>query len=890
MSGDPRLPELFAAAHELEGEARERFLAGLATEAPALAAEIRALLAVRARGERRLSGAAWERLSELPREVPPLPERLGPYRILSELGRGGMGRVFLADEIREAFQRRVALKVIDRPWVSPNRLRRFRDEVRILATLEHPGIARFLDGGTLPDGTWFLALEHVDGEDLLSHCERNTLPVAERVRLIAEVLSAVAYAHARGIVHRDLKPANILVDREGRTRLLDFGVAKLLDADEPPESLVATEPELRVFTPAYASPEQFAGEPVQAASDIYSAGVVLYELLSGTRPFDDAATSRAELERAVLGSIPAPPSSRTRTRPGGSRPASDPAASPRSLLSVPRDLDAICLKALRRRPAERYGSAREMAGDLERFLRAEPVAARRGERAYRLRHALQRAPWRVLAALAAIVALGWLLLARRPDAPPADPAPHPFPYSAADAPPLEELQRRFDGAPASLSDGAALALGLEREQRPEEAALVLARLRQIPGGAEDPLVDYVEASLEGLRGAPQNALILFERALQRARATGRGELVAQIRASYGRLLATLGRRAEARREMAAAADAFEQAADQGSLARVLNDLAIESAQRNDLAEASRLFEGALVATRAVSPANSGATFITNLGLIERLRGHPDRAAARFREAVALFRQMDRPFKLAWSLGELSIALWAEGRSRDAIATADEAIALGAKGPAASSLSEILLHRARMAIEGGEPQLADRLLERLDTMVRETGRAEDSANAETLRGELAAARGVTADSLARLGAARRLLTSSGASDRVVFLDLEIGVLRLKAGDRAGAREAAAGVTRALAEAEEHSARLAAELFLGRLDASEGQLAEARLRIDRFAGLAERSSDVELRLAALAARAQLALGEGEEAGARALVGQAVALAERSGRFAQARALAR
>ena len=246
------------------------------------------------------------------------PRTLGDYELVREIGRGGMGRVYLAEEVREAFTRQLALKVIDRPWGASDRERRFRSEVRILASLEHPGIARFLEGGELPGGTLFLALEYVDGQDILTFANQRGLATDERVRLVVEVLGAVAYAHQQGVVHRDLKPPNILVDRFGRTRLLDFGVAKLLEEDGA-SAHPLTEPELRVFTPAYASPEQFSGKPVSVASDIYSAAVLLYELLTGSRPFGGAGSSRAQLERDVLSSEPSPPRRRLPHAPSPSR-------------------------------------------------------------------------------------------------------------------------------------------------------------------------------------------------------------------------------------------------------------------------------------------------------------------------------------------------------------------------------------------------------------------------------------------------------------------------------------------------------------------------------------------------------------------------------------------
>ncbi len=462
MSLDPRLPDLFAEARERLGEERESFLAGLAREAPELAAEIRALLESGAEGERRLAGTAWERLALEEASPNRLPKQIGPYRIVAEIGRGGMGRVFLAEEAREAFRRQLALKVIDRPWGDSDRARRFRAEVRILASLEHPGIARFLEGGELPDGTLFLALEYVQGEDLLTFAEQRGLSTDERVRLVVEVLGAVEYAHEQGVVHRDLKPANILVDRFGRTRLLDFGVAKLLDDDDAPQHV--TELALRMFTPAYASPEQFAGEPVSAATDIYSAGVLLYELLTGSRPFGGSGTSRGELEREVLSSEPRPPSARLRettatARPSGERrqrPNGGPCpgaaaldrARPRCGLSesaAARTRGALRLGAgVRGRPRASPGRRAGRGPPGRPTLQGAAVRDSSGRSGASSRWPLSS--WRRSPPLCS---RGRAARALRPLA-----AARPFPFSAAAMPPLEELVRRFDAEPANVEAGA----------------------------------------------------------------------------------------------------------------------------------------------------------------------------------------------------------------------------------------------------------------------------------------------------------------------------------------------------------------------------------------------------------------------------------------------------
>jgi serine/threonine protein kinase/Tfp pilus assembly protein PilF len=414
------LQELFARARELPADERAKLLADLRAEDPALADRLCRLLAA-AEGDAspldRTPWHAWDGDGDgEPIDDPPLPERIGHYRVLGELGRGGMGRVFLAEEETPHFRRTVALKVIDRPGFDADAVRRFRDEVRILASLEHPGIARFLDGGRAPDGTWFLALEHVEGEDLISHARSRALGIRERVELFLAALDAVQYAHERGIVHRDLKPANLLVGRDGRPRLLDFGISKLVDPDalDVPDAAAVTRTQSRALTPAYASPEQFRGEPATPASDVYSLGVLLYELLAGRRPFEVAGSLPAALAQAVLENDPEPPSVALRqsaSRATGDRVEESTPPTGTRRRRFGRDLDAICLRALRKQPTARYADAGAFAADLRRYLAGRPVEARQGGRRYRTARLLQRHRGKLSMAAALLVAVTALVVA-----------------------------------------------------------------------------------------------------------------------------------------------------------------------------------------------------------------------------------------------------------------------------------------------------------------------------------------------------------------------------------------------------------------------------------------------------------------------------------------------
>jgi serine/threonine-protein kinase len=305
--------------------------------------------------------------------------RIGPYRLLRQIGEGGMATVWLAERTDVLQSRHVALKLPHGAWRRAGLAERMAREREILATLEHPHIARLYDAGVADDGQPYLAIEYVVGEPLDQYCARNALGVEPRLQLFLQVLGAVAHAHAHLVVHRDLKPSNILVDASGQAKLLDFGIAKLLaDGDAPQTPL--TEQAGRALTPDYASPEQISGRPIGTGSDIYSLGVVLYELLSGERPYRLKRESAAGLEEAILRADPPRPSV---------------VAAPLLRRSLRGDLDTIVMKALRKEPAERYGSADAFADDIRRLLGHHPVLARPDSRWYRASRFVRRNRWGV---------------------------------------------------------------------------------------------------------------------------------------------------------------------------------------------------------------------------------------------------------------------------------------------------------------------------------------------------------------------------------------------------------------------------------------------------------------------------------------------------------------
>lgn len=316
----------------------------------------------------------------------------GRYRLIRRLGEGGMGVVWLAEREVAGVHQRVALKRLRMGSVAQHA--RFHEEQRILAALSHPNIAHLVDAGEDVNGDPFLALEYVEGERIDRWCDARALELRARIGLFLKVCAAVSHAHERLVIHRDLKPANILVDAAGEPKLLDFGIARLIGA-EATATLAA-----RAMTVAYASPEQIEGAPLGTATDVWSLGVVLYELVAGVRPFGHIATDPGRINAILAGSVTPPSQQGRRCAPS----TNERARSRR----IPADIDAIVLKALRREPAQRYASVRELAQDLDCFLAARPVRARRGAWTYRARRFAQRNRWPLAAgAVLAAVAVGF---------------------------------------------------------------------------------------------------------------------------------------------------------------------------------------------------------------------------------------------------------------------------------------------------------------------------------------------------------------------------------------------------------------------------------------------------------------------------------------------------
>ena len=395
-----RIDALLDEVLDLEGDARDEAIARACGGDAALRARIEALIAADAQAEDFLETPAAEYAAGLVRAAAGAPaedrerpgDLVGPYRVSSEIGRGGMGRVFLARRADGQFDQQVALKLLRADGHGAEVQQRFLRERQILARLQHPNIARLLDGGVTADGRPYFAMEYVDGEPITTYCDRRRLDVNKRLDLFIAVCDAVQYAHQNLVVHRDLKPSNTLVTADGQVKLLDFGIAKVLHEPDDDGRVDPTLTRLGggPMTPEYAAPEQVRGEPVTTATDVYALGALAYELLTGRGPHRLTRRTAAEVERAIAeGAVDRPSAAiaRSRTASGETAPHDIAAARATDSVRLRRqlrgDLDTIIMTALQKDPARRYASAGALVDDLRKFRSRMPIAARPDSFSYR---------------------------------------------------------------------------------------------------------------------------------------------------------------------------------------------------------------------------------------------------------------------------------------------------------------------------------------------------------------------------------------------------------------------------------------------------------------------------------------------------------------------------
>ena len=381
--------ELFGEAMRLPRDERGRFVAEKCSDDQQLAVAVNELLEAAERTDGPIERIIGEAAIDLGAESQTTdskspPSRIGAYRVLNRIGVGGMGQVFLAERADDQFEQKVAIKILGTRFASPELVRRFRTERQILANLNHPNVARLLDGGETEDGLPFLAMEYVEGSPILDYCKEQRLGLKQRLSLFLSVCDAIQHAHQNFVIHRDIKSSNVIVAADGTVKLLDFGIAKLLQSQLMLHTIAETMADARLLTPANASPEQLQNGQITTATDVYGLGLLLYELMTGHPAYELSSVSRSELEQVICETMPSPPSSRI-TQSVNDTSADYGSTRDRLRRTLLGDLDTIVMKALRKEPERRYGTVREFAEDIERYLSDEPVRARAEGFFYRAR-------------------------------------------------------------------------------------------------------------------------------------------------------------------------------------------------------------------------------------------------------------------------------------------------------------------------------------------------------------------------------------------------------------------------------------------------------------------------------------------------------------------------
>jgi eukaryotic-like serine/threonine-protein kinase len=627
--------------------------------------------------------------------------RLGPWQIGPLLGRGGLGVVYRAERVEGGFDQSVAVKFVLHSS-GPEVARRFDRERAILASLDHPNIARLFDAGSTGDGRPFIVMELVEGEPITEHCRARKLDAQERVRLFLRVCDAVASAHQRMIVHRDLKPSNILVTPAGHPKLLDFGIAKLLadgDGSPAPGGTELTRVGRSAFSPAYASPEQVRGGPITAASDVFQLGVLLYELLTGVHPHAGEGASAAELVRNVTEFDPPPPS-RVPARPARDGVGADPVAgSTRSRLRLRGDLDTIVMKMLRKEPSRRYASVAEVVEDLRRHLDGLPIRARPHGVMYRMSRFARRN--RALSAGAGVATV------------------------------------------AAMLAGAALVghnhrLGLERDRATAAAERAEAEAARASAATAFLLDLFDEAGSTGARDTMSVGTLL--RAGEERLEAGLGghpvlriELLGTLSSAYDRVGLDGAARDLDDRRIAAATEVFGP--DDPRTAAVLLEAGSARAVARHWAQAREHLEGSLRIQRALgAPTDTTAPTLAgtlrSLAMVRRETGDPEGAVAAAQEAIEVMRPVaDRgEAEFADDLATLALTLRGLERFDESEALYLEAIAilrsLDAAGPVRTART--LSNYASLLRGLDRPAEADPLLEEAVLLIRPLGNAVEAA--------------------------------------------------------------------------------------------------------------------------------------------------------------------
>jgi eukaryotic-like serine/threonine-protein kinase len=667
--------------------------------------------------------------------------QIGHYRILREIGRGGMGAVFLAERADDQFRQVVALKLLPHEWQNDIAIRRFLDERQILATMEHPAIARLIDGGVTDDALPYFVMQYVDGIPIDRYCDEQRLTIEKRLRLFCEVCAAVQYAHAKLVVHRDIKPSNILVTAAGDVRLLDFGIAKLLS--ESTESITSSG--ARIMTPEYASPEQVRGEPVTTASDVYSLGVLLYRLLTGQRPYRITGCSQFEIERAIVEEEPRAPSavigeldSQMAAGTAGAR-ETTPERLQRRLAG---DLDVIVLRALHKQSDRRYGSVEQFATDLRRYLDGRPVLARRDTLRYRVRKFAGRNRTAVGAsALAAIALLGGTAFSVRQ-------ARHAMAQariaaSERDHALREEEEARqtanflftiFQASDPSHSHGAAVTARELLDRGARNVDRELPKPTDIRAG----VLHEIGRAYLGLEDTG-DAIRMLERAVaDRVALHGSQDPdVALTLLDYGDALYHAGRKDSAERVLERAASQSRRffGNHDRRTADALNSLALSLQTLARYADAGALHKEALAMRRELHDSAGMTVSLVNIAWIEQSAGHSDSAVKLVRSVVEIRRRLygsddPRTFSAVSSLGDL----YRRQRAYDAAEPLlREALATGTKlfGPRSGNVGELLAALAEVSAHHSDVRSADSLYREAISVERLSFGQNDARTAQAM---------------------------------------------------------------------------------------------------------------------------------------------------------------
>ena len=623
---------------------------------------------------------------------------VGPYVIEREIGSGGMGAVWLARRGDGLIKRPVALKLPHPGPLSRNLAERFASERDILAELSHPNIARLYDAGSSQDGQPFLALEYVAGAPLIEYSDQHGLDISRRLRLFQQVLRAVQYAHSNLVIHRDIKPSNVIVGNDGRAMLLDFGIAHLI-AIEPRDDgrRVLVGQAGGALTPDYASPEQIAGQPVTTASDIYSLGVLLFELLTGERPYTAAGLTRSQLEQVILSRAPRSPSEALRESTVAQATASARGSTVRALSAqLTGDLDVITLKALRKSPDERYATADALWADIECFLEGEPIAARRSNRWYRSHKFVARHKPAVLGATVALLAIIATAAIATYEA---HVAARHAQVAAAERDRALALSSRNEAIADFLNVLITESAGSDRplttgEMLARSEAVVSAEFR---GNTEQrtAVLDLVGVYYRTM-GDEKRALRLLQEAFETIASSPDADLRRKVICDLGVTVGTLGNLSDARRMLAQVIDDPQSSPQQ--VAECLTYRSSVAQLETDAPAAVEYAHQALERLRT-SPNPSAAAEANILGAIadaERLAGHIDVAEDYFQQSLQQYARSGREYgpDATTIRNNLAIAYDATGNPKHALQVFDEILDYAARNQSGALPIVMVANRAR----------------------------------------------------------------------------------------------------------------------------------------------------------------------------------------------------